>query len=113
MVQTVSKPVRQAEDKSQQARPWHCYRKEKQWKLLQPGWAGTLDDDELQFILSKLQVASVLSYWWGFRPQTKRRPLEAIKAVAMWGSPDVRSENVKLVRPHQHPVATQIALPWG
>jgi hypothetical protein len=99
--------------KSQPSRPWHKYRKEKNWNLLEPGWAGTLDDDEIQFILNKLQADSVLSYWWGFRPQTKRRPLEAIKAVAMWGSSDVRSENVRLVRLHQHPVATQMALPWG
>jgi hypothetical protein len=100
--------------KPQQAvKPWHKYRKEKNWKLLEPGWAGTLDDDELQFILNKLQADPVLSYWWGFRPQTKRRPIEAIKAVAMRGSPGVRSENVRLVRSHQRPVAMQMALPWG
>jgi hypothetical protein len=94
-------------------KPWHRYRKEKRWKLLQPGWGGQLDDSELEFILSKLQADPMLSYWWGFRPGVKRRPLEAIKAVAMSGDPVVRSHNVMLVRPHQRPVATQMALPWG
>jgi hypothetical protein len=99
-----------------QPRPWHKHQDKTgkfPWKLLVPGWGGELTDGELQFILSKLLSDPQLAYWWGFRGATKRRPLEAIKAVAMWGSPDVRSENVKLVRPHQHPVATQMALPWG
>jgi hypothetical protein len=111
----------QAPPRPQKDRPWDAYRSEGsehgqdrlRYKLLQPGWAGQLSDDEVHFILTKLLFDRVLSYWWGFRPQTKRRPLEAIKAVAAWGSPDVRSENVKLVRPHQHPVAPQMALPWG
>jgi hypothetical protein len=94
-------------------KPWHRYRKEKRWKLLQPGWGGQLDESELEFILSKLQADPMLSYWWGFRPRAKRRPLEAIKAVAMSGDPAVRSHNVVLVRAHQRPVASQMALPWG
>jgi hypothetical protein len=113
MVQTLPKPVRQAQDKPQQIRPWHRYREEKQWKLLQPGWAGTLDDAELQFILTKLQTDPVLAYWWGFRGATKRRPIDAIKAVAMYGNPDVRGDNVKLVRKHGAPAAKQMAFPWG
>jgi hypothetical protein len=102
-------------------RPWDKYGKESRgqrqdrlcWKLLEPGWGGELTDDELQFILSRLQSDEALSFWWGFRPRTKRRPLEGIKAVAMWGDPEVRARNVKLVRPHQYPIATQMALPWG
>lgn len=105
--------VAKTPSRPQQDRPWHKYRKEKGWKLLEPGWGGQLADEEVAFILSKLQGDDALSYWWGFRPQTKRRPAEAIKAVAMWGDPAVRSVNVKLVRPHQRPVAVQMALPWG
>jgi hypothetical protein len=101
-------------------KPWDRYRKEGSgpgqdrlhYKLLQPGWGGQLDDSELEFILSKLRNDPMLSYWWGFRPRAKRRPVEAIKAVAMWGSPEVRVHNMKLIRSHQHPVATQMALPW-
>jgi hypothetical protein len=102
-------------------KPWDKYGKGSRsqgqdrlsWKLLQPGWGGELADDEFQFILSRLQSDEALSFWWGFRPRTKRRPIEGIKAVAMWGDPEVRARNVKLVRPHQYPVATQLALPWG
>jgi hypothetical protein len=108
MITTLSKPSASGGAE----KPWHRYRKEKGWKLLEPGWGGSLDDDEVQFILSRLQADEALSYWWGFRPRTKRRPVEGIKAVAMWGDPDVRARNVKLVRPHQYPVATQIAFPW-
>ena len=109
MVTTLSKPSASGGTE----KPWHRYRKDKKWKLLQPGWGGQLSDDEVDFILTKLQADPVLSYWWGFRPKTKRRPIEAIKAVAMWGDPEVRSANVKLVRKHAIPVAVQIALPWG
>ena len=94
-------------------KPWHRYRHEPNWKVLEPGWGGQLDDRELEFILSKLQTDETLSYWWGFRPKTKRRPVEAIKAVAMSGDPAVRSHSVKLVRPHQHPIAAQMAFPWA
>jgi hypothetical protein len=102
-------------------RPWDKYRKESRaqgqdrllWKLLIPGWADQLYDSELEFIQAKLQADPVLSYWWGFRPGTKRRPIEAIKAVAMWGDPEVRSVNVRLARKHRILAATQMALPWG
>jgi hypothetical protein len=80
-------------------KPWTIYRREGQrGRLLEPGWAGILDDAELAYILSKLQADDTLSFWWGFRPGTKRRPVEAIRAVAMHGDPDVRGVNVKLVR---------------
>jgi hypothetical protein len=105
MVTTLSKPVKN--DK-----PWYRYRREPNWKLLEPGWGGQLDDSELAFIQAKLNADEALSYWWGFRPKTKRRPVEAIKAVAMRGDPDVRARNMKLVRPHQHPIAAQMAFPW-
>ena len=106
---------------TQQAKPWDRYEKDSsgpgqaqlQWKLLQPGWGGELTEGEIQFILSKLLVDPTLAYWWGFRPGTKRRPVDAIKAVAMQGNPEVRGDNVKLVRKHRTPAAKQMPLPWG
>jgi hypothetical protein len=102
--------------KPQQSRPWQKYRDKTgkiPWKICQPGWGGELTEEEVQFLLSRLLSDPQLAFWWGFRPQTKRRPVEAIKAVAMWGHPDVRGDNVKLVRKNGTPVATQMALPWG
>jgi hypothetical protein len=114
-------PTKEGKGHPVRDKPWDAYRRESSGegqgrlhhKLLQPGWGGTLDDTELQFVLSKLQADPVLSYWWGFRPQTKRRPIDAIKAVALHGNSEVRGDNVKLVRKHGTPVATQMALPWG
>jgi hypothetical protein len=87
--------------KTPASRPWDAYRREGCcWQLLIPGWAGSLDDEELAYILHKLQEDDALSFWWGFRPGTKRRPIEAIKAVAMHGSPEVRGNNIRLARGH-------------
>jgi hypothetical protein len=80
-------------------KPWEVYRREgPRWRLLEPGWAGSLDDVELAYILHKLQSDDALSFWWGFRPQTKRRPIESIRAIAMHGSSEIRGVNVKLAR---------------
>jgi hypothetical protein len=80
-------------------KPWTIYRPEgPRWRLLEPGWPGQLDEDELAYILHKLQGDDALSFWWGFRPGTKMRPIEAIKAVAQHGDPDVRGINIKLAR---------------
>jgi hypothetical protein len=92
-------------------RPWEAYRRESsgegqgrlQHKLTQPGWAGELTDDELQLIVNKLQADPALAYWWGFRPQTKRRPIDSVKSVALWGDPEVRAVNVKLARKPRAP----------
>jgi hypothetical protein len=83
MVTTLPKPKN---------KPWDKYRQsEPQGRLLEPGWAGAVDEEELLFIQSKLQSDDALSFWWGFKPRTKRRPVEAIKAVALLGDPDVRT----------------------
>jgi hypothetical protein len=82
-------------------RPWDIYRREgQQGRLLEPGWAGSLDDAELLYIVDRLQADPALAFSWGFRPGTKRRPAEAIRAVAMYGNPDVRGNNIKLARGH-------------
>lgn len=79
-------------------RPWHVYRREWSWKLLEPGWAGTLDDGELAYIQGKLKSDDALSYWWGFRPGQKTRSAAAIERIAVDGDPDSRASNVKLAR---------------
>jgi hypothetical protein len=91
MVSTTEKP-------KGQERPWVQYGREAQHRLLEPGYGGSLDDEEVDYILDRLKSDDSLSYWWGWRPKAKRRAVEAIKRVAMNGDPDNRSHNVKLVR---------------
>ena len=78
-------------------KPWRSYHKES-GKLLEPGWAGPLDDGELEYILARLREDDSLSYWWGFRPGQKSRSSAAIQRVALYGDPDTRRINVKLAR---------------
>jgi hypothetical protein len=78
--------------------PWHQYRGEPNWRLLEPGWGGTLDDDELQFIQCKLQADPSLAFVWGFRPGQKTRSEAAVRRISMWGDPDCRGTNVRLAR---------------
>ena len=84
----------------EQARPWMVYKKSdgSRDKLYEPGWAGTLDDDEVERLQQALTKDSDLAYWWSWKPGMKRRAVEAIKRVAMHGDPDNRSHNVRLVR---------------
>jgi hypothetical protein len=89
--------------KPQQARPWHHYRKEKQWRLLEPGFAGFVHDDEMAYIQGKLKVDASLSFAWGFRPGQKTRSESAIRRVAMHGDPDCRATNIKLARSRSEP----------
>jgi hypothetical protein len=79
-------------------RPWEKHRGTPDWKDLIPGYAGTLDDDQLAFVQEHLKSDDSLSYWWGFRPGQKRRAAAAVARVTMHGDPDNRAHNVKLVR---------------
>lgn len=80
-------------------KPWHKYRgKFPNWKLLEPGWAGVLDNDEVQFIQERLHQDDELSFWWGFRPGQKTRPEAAIRRIAVDGDPENRTANVRLAR---------------
>lgn len=54
-------------------------------KLLEPGWAGELDDVELEYIKSHLKQSPSLRRRWGFRPSAKRFSESHIRAVAMDG----------------------------
>ena len=64
--------------------PWllELYRE----KLLEPGWAGELDDVELAYIKSELVKSPSLRRRWGFRPSAKRLSEARIRAVAMYGA---------------------------
>ena len=71
------------------------------YRLLEPGWAGDLADDEVAFIQRELLADKQLAYRWGFAPAQKTRPLEAIRRVAMGGDPEHRNLNVALARPRK------------
>ena len=90
MVTTLPKP-----DKTS---PWERYRGEKGWQLLEPGFAGFLDDNELASVQRKLKEDDSLSFAWGFRPGQKTRSEAAIRRISMWGDPDCRGTNVRLAR---------------
>ena len=68
------------------------------YRLFEPGWAGELAPDELEFLQAELVRAKKLAFQWGFRPGAKRRPEWAIRNVAMWGDPDSRAANMALAR---------------
>jgi hypothetical protein len=53
--------------------------------LLETGWAGELDPDELAYIKSKLRQSPSLKRRWGFRPSAKRLSERRIRAVARDG----------------------------
>ena len=67
-------------------------------RLLEPGWAGDLGDDELAFVKAHLLVDKALARRWGFRPGAKRRPDWAIRAVSMNGDPGNVALNRSLAR---------------
>jgi hypothetical protein len=84
-------------------RPWERYRGEPLGRLLEPGFAGSLDDDELVYIQEKLKANPDLAYWWGWRPGQKSRAEAAIRRVAMYGDSDYRAANIKLARSRPKP----------
>jgi hypothetical protein len=68
---------------------------------MDPGYAGSLDDDELAYIEAKLKDDASLRLWWGMRPSWKRIPAEVVRRVAMEGDPDNQAHNRTLARPRQ------------
>jgi hypothetical protein len=85
---------------TREARPWDIYRKSdgRIDKLYQPGWAGALDDEEVDRLQQALSTDPDLARVGGWRPAMKRRAAVAIERVAMYGSPDDIALNRKLVR---------------
>ena len=54
-------------------------------RLLEPGWAGDLEPDELAYVKSELRQSASLRRRWGFRPSAKRLSESRIRAVASDG----------------------------
>ncbi|MCH7714073.1 MAG: hypothetical protein IIC99_10670 [Chloroflexi bacterium] len=69
-------------------------------RLLGPGWAGEISDDEVFFIQKELLRDRKLAYQWGFAPSRRTRPADAIRRVALEGDPEHRNSNVSLTRPN-------------
>ena len=67
-------------------------------RLLQPGYWGQLEDEEVEFIQVKLLDNQNLSVAWGFKPMQKSHSPDAIRRVAMWGDPKDPAANTKLIR---------------
>ena len=67
-------------------------------KLLEPGYWGSLEDEELEIIQRALENNPKLSFAWGFQPVQKSRAPDAIRRVAMWGDPNDREINTKVIR---------------
>jgi hypothetical protein len=82
-------------------RPWEKCRGDAKGGLLEPGYAGFLDDEELAYIQEKLRDDTSLRLWWGMRPSWKRIPEEVVRRVAMDGDPDNQAYNRTLARPRQ------------
>jgi len=54
-------------------------------RLLEPGWAGYLNPDELAYIKTQLRQSASLRRRWGFHPSAKRLSESRIRAVASDG----------------------------
>ena len=67
-------------------------------------------EDELANIQGELLADKKLSYWWGFAPAQKTRPLEAIRRVAMDGDLERRSVNILLARPRRAKAGVEVAV---
>jgi hypothetical protein len=52
--------------------------------LLEPGWAGDLDNVEFAYVKSELIKSRRLKQRWGFRPSAKRLSEGRIRAAAMY-----------------------------
>ena len=80
-------------------------------KLLEPGYWGYLEDEELEYIQSAQQNNPRLSHAWGFQPGQKTRASDAIRRVAMWGDPKDREVNTKVIRGNgRQPVRKDVGL---
>ena len=67
-------------------------------RLLIPGFAGELSDDEFDFTRDQLLRDRHLARLWGFKPSAKRRPEQTIRALAEHGDPSRPRDNAKLAR---------------
>ncbi len=84
-------------NKEQARKPISLSRKVKR-RLLEPGYWGYLEEQEIVLIQVTLQETPDLFDRWGFHPVQKTRSPAAIRRVAMWGDPKDREVNTKLIR---------------
>jgi hypothetical protein len=100
IMQEVSEQLTDTPATTREARPWDIYKCKdgSRDRIMEPGWAGTLGDDELERLQQALSADSDLARVWGWRPAMKRRAAVAIQRVAMDGSPDDVPLNRRLVR---------------
>ena len=68
------------------------------YRLLEPGWAGELEDDQVAYIRAALHDDPDLAYQWGFKRSSKRFPADIIRRIAKRGDADHRTVNVHLVK---------------
>lgn len=54
-------------------------------RLLEPGFAGELSQDEFKYLKSELRKSASLRRKWGFRPSAKRLNENRIRTVARDG----------------------------
>ena len=70
----------------------------KDYRLLEPGWAGELEDDQIAYIRTALHNDPDLAYQWGFKRSTKRFNSDIIRRIAEKGDANHRMVNVHLVK---------------
>ena len=70
----------------------------KDYRLLEPGWAGDLEDDQVAYIRTALHDDPDLAYKWGFKRRTKLFTDDLIRLIAEKGDADHRMVNVQLVK---------------
>jgi hypothetical protein len=68
------------------------------YRLLEPGWAGELEDDQVAYIRAALHDDPDLAYEWGFKRSSKRFPTDIIRRIAKRGDADHRTVNMHLVK---------------
>ena len=67
-------------------------------RLLEPGYAGALAQDEVDYIREQLFRDKSLARLWGFKSSSKRRPEQIIRALASQGDPSSGRANAELAR---------------
>ena len=68
------------------------------YRILEPGWAGELDDEQIAYIRNALHRDPELAYQWGFRRASKRFSDDMIRRVADRGDATHRMINAHLVK---------------
>ena len=64
---------------------------------LEPGYAGEVDDDQVEYIRRHLRKSMNLAKWWGFSKKPKRAT-ESIRRIALHGDSDDVIHNRQLAK---------------